>query len=126
MHATRGLRAGRAWYTCMCGVCAWHACLDRVRGVNAIRAWLECVRAYVWGESEWRAGMRVCSIIFFNFDPALTSKSACTARSLSLSLSFTQIRTQTHTHTHTHTRARAHTNQEIAEKHDWHSTKSIN
>ena len=44
MHAKRGMRAWRAWYTCMCGVCRWHACLACMHGVSTICAWLLCVR----------------------------------------------------------------------------------
>ena len=91
MHDKRSLRAWCAWYTCMCGVRACHACMACVHGVSAIRA---CVRAYVWDVREWvpacMMGMRVCFIIIFNFNAALTFKSACTARSHWL----------LHTHTH--------------------------
>ena len=67
-----------------------------MRGVSSIRAWLACVacvRAYVWDEREWHAGMMgmcVCNIIIFKINPASTLKSECMAR------------------LHTHTRARAH------------------
>ena len=100
------LRAWCAWYTGMCGVCGWHACWACVRGVNTIRAWLACARAYVWSVREWRAGMRVCSIIYLNFNPASTFKSACTANSRSHSL--TRGRASALSHIRSRTRSRTH------------------
>ena len=75
-----------------------------MRGVSTICAWIACVRAYVWGVRERRAGMRVCSIIFYNFNPTSTFKSACTLRLHTHTL--THMNTNTHTHAPTVTHAR--------------------
>ena len=64
----RGVHGIRAYVACMRGL---------LRDVSTIRKWLACVSAYVWGVREWRAGMRMCSIVIFNFYPASTFESAC-------------------------------------------------
>ena len=96
---------------CVCGRHGIRACVMCVHGVSEIRGRLVCVACvgvYAWDVREWRAGMCdvhacMCSIILFNFNPASSFKSACTARSHTHTRAHTPD-TYAHANTHTYTR----------------------
>ena len=92
-HCTQATHAHHAPHACMY-VYHVRAVIHTKRDLHASRACVRTCGVCVSGVQAYVMDMRVCSIIIVNFNPAITFKSACTARS--------------HTHTHTCARARAH------------------